>query len=340
MPEEEKFITLAIETSCDDTAVALLGGARKVLADSISSQIDSHSAYGGVVPELASRMHQEAMLPLLESALAQAGVKNPREELGLITVTAGPGLIGSLMVGVMTAKALSQGWGVPLLGVNHLEGHIFANAASEELVPPFISLIDSGGHTEIVLARAFGDYELLGTTRDDAAGEAYDKISKVLGLGYPGGPVIDRLAASGDAYAFDLPVPLASTREIEFSFSGLKTAAMTLIEKESERGAPPVADICASFQRAVVESLLKKITLAVKTTGVKRLTVSGGVAANSALRAALEKYSAKKSIELFLPPRRMCTDNAVMIAAAGYNSYMRGNLSDLRLTPNPSWSIW
>ena len=338
----KRFLTLGIESSCDDTALAVLEGGHGLLAEVISSQIDSHSVYGGVVPELASRMHQEAILPLPESVLAKAGIGEPAKELSLIAVTSGPGLMGSLLVGVMTAKALSQGWGVPLIGVNHLEGHIFANAAvSEELKPPFISLIVSGGHTEVVLVRAFGDYELLGSTRDDAAGEAYDKVSKVLGLGYPGGPIIDRLAADGDPNAFQLPLPLASTKEIEFSFSGLKTAAMTLIGKETALGEEfPLADLCASFQKAVVDSLMGKIKLAIKRTGVKRLTVSGGVAANSGLRAALTEYSRDRGVELFLPPRGMCTDNAVMIAAAGYSSYMRGNRSDLHLSPNPSWSIW
>ena len=338
----KRFLTLGIESSCDDTELAVLEGGHGLLAEVISSQIDSHSVYGGVVPELASRMHQEAILPLLESVLAKAGIGEPAKELSLIAVTSGPGLMGSLLVGVMTAKALSQGWGVPLIGVNHLEGHIFANAAvSEELKPPFISLIVSGGHTEVVLVRAFGDYELLGSTRDDAAGEAYDKVSKVLGLGYPGGPIIDRLAADGDPNAFQLPLPLASTKEIEFSFSGLKTAAMTLIGKETALGEEfPLADLCASFQKAVVDSLMGKIKLAIKRTGVKRLTVSGGVAANSGLRAALTEYSRDRGVELFLPPRGMCTDNAVMIAAAGYSSYMRGNRSDLHLSPNPSWSIW
>ncbi|MDO5114698.1 MAG: tRNA (adenosine(37)-N6)-threonylcarbamoyltransferase complex transferase subunit TsaD [Synergistaceae bacterium] len=341
---EKGFVTLGVETSCDDTALALIDEKNNVLADLISSQIDSHSAYGGVVPELASRMHQEAILPLLERLFAKAGVKEPRKEISLVAVTSGPGLMGSLLVGVMTAKALAQGWDIPLIGVNHLEGHIFAAARAvgeRQPRPPFISLIVSGGHTEIVLVRKFGDYELLGFTRDDAAGEAFDKVSKTLGLGYPGGPAIDRLAASGSAEAFTLPIPLASTKEIEFSFSGLKTAAITLIEKERERGGElPLADICASFQRAVVESLLIKLKLAVKKSGVKQITLSGGVAANSALRSALAGYAAAKKIELFLPPRAMCTDNAVMIAAAGYNSYMRGNRSDLRLSPNPSWSLW
>ena len=341
------FVTLGIESSCDDTALAVTADGGRIVADAISSQIDSHSVYGGVVPELASRMHQEAILPLLAKVLGDAGISSPRDEIDLIAVTAGPGLMGSLLVGVMTAKALAQGWGVPLIGVNHLEGHIFANVARKEgderpvPEPPFISMIVSGGHTEVVLVRSFGDYELLGSTRDDAAGEAYDKVSKVLGLGYPGGPVIDRLAAEGNPQAFTLPIPLAGSKEIEFSFSGLKTAAITLIEKEKAEGCEfPLADVCASFQRAVVESLLSKLKLAIKNTGVRRVTLSGGVAANSALRAALTDYSQKRGVELFLPPRAMCTDNAAMIAAAGYASYMRGNRSTLALSPNPSWSVW
>lgn len=341
------FITLAIETSCDDTALAVTLDGKRVIADVISSQIESHSVYGGVVPELASRMHQEAILPLLGKVLAEAGITSPSDEIDLIAVTSGPGLMGSLLVGVMTAKALAQGWGVPLIGVNHLEGHIFANVArrpddeSPAPDPPFISMIVSGGHTEIVLVRAFGDYKLLGSTRDDAAGEAFDKVSKVLGLGYPGGPVIDRLAADGNPQAFMLPIPLAGSKEIEFSFSGLKTAAITLIEKEKALGPEfPLADVCASFQRAVVESLLSKLSLAVNNTGVKRITLSGGVAANSALRTALSDYAKKVGAELFLPSRAMCTDNAAMIAAAGYASYNRGNRSTLSLSPNPSWSVW
>lgn len=338
----EKFITLGIESSCDDTCLAVLSGQNKILSSVLSSQIKSHSRYGGVVPELASRMHQEAIIPLLIQVLAEAGIKEPAAEIDLIAVTAGPGLIGSLLVGVMTAKALSQGWSVPLIGVNHLEGHIFANvAANEELKPPFISVIVSGGHTEIVHVKDFGDYILLGSTRDDAAGEAYDKISKILGLGYPGGPIIDRLAREGNAEAYELPKPLSNTREIEFSFSGLKTATVTMIHNAEKTGTPlDIKDLCASFQKAVIESLTGKIMLAVNKTGVKKLTLSGGVAANSGLREKLETLAAAMGWHLYLPPLAMCTDNAVMIAAGGYNAYNRGNISDLSLSPDPSWEIW
>ena len=317
-------------------------GADCVLASELSSQIDSHSQYGGVVPELASRMHQEAIIPLLERVLDEAGIKDPAKEIDLVAVTAGPGLIGSLLVGVMTAKGLAQGWNVPLIGVNHLEGHIFANfVAHKELNPPFISVIVSGGHTELVYVKEFGDYELLGSTRDDAAGEAYDKVAKVLGLGYPGGPAIDKLAKEGNQDAFPLPLPLSNTKEIEFSFSGLKTAAVTLVQHAEKSGQPVnINDLCASFQKAVTGSLCGKIKLAVKKTGVKAIALSGGVAANSGLRAKLMEIVAKDGWKVYLPPAAMCTDNAVMVAAAGYNSYHRGNVSDLSLSPNPSWEIW
>jgi N6-L-threonylcarbamoyladenine synthase len=337
-----KFITLGIETSCDDTALALLEGPRDTLCDVISSQIADHSPFGGVVPELASRKHQEAFLPLLGTLLESAEVAPP--EIDIIAVTAGPGLMGSLLVGVMAAKALAQAWEIPLVGVNHLEGHIFANIlAHPSLEPPFLCLIVSGGHTEIVLARGEGKYLLLGATRDDAAGEAYDKAAKALGLGYPGGPAIERLARSGDATSFDFPIALKGTKDVEFSFSGLKTSLRTAVASLMERGAGdalPVPDICASFQRAVTESLMRKVRLAVKQTGVKRVAVSGGVAANSSLREALESAGRNRGWDVFVPSLKYCTDNAAMIAAAGYSAFMRGERSDLSLTPNPSWEIW
>lgn len=340
--QKDRFVTLAIESSCDDTGIALLSKESVVLANALSSQIDSHSKYGGVVPELASRMHQEAIIPLLNATLAEAGITDPKSEIDLIAVTAGPGLMGSLLVGVMTAKALAQGWNVPLIGVNHLEGHIFASvAANRGLTPPFVSVIVSGGHTELVLVRNFGDYTLLGSTRDDAAGEAFDKVAKILELGYPGGPIIDRLAKTGDPNSYRLPTPLSNTDEIEFSFSGLKTAAATLIGKlRTEEMELPLENICASFQKAVIESLVGKIMLAVDKTNVRRVTLSGGVAANSGLREKLSEIAQKDDIELFLPPVSMCTDNAVMIAAAGYNAYARGMKSGLDLSPDPSWEIW
>jgi N6-L-threonylcarbamoyladenine synthase len=338
-----KFLTLGIETSCDDTALALLEGGDCVVGDIISSQVADHAPFGGVLPELASRKHQEALLPLLRSLFSSTGTS--LHDVDLIAVTAGPGLMGSLLVGVMSAKGLAQAWGVPIIGVNHLEGHIFANVlAHPELSPPFLCLIVSGGHTEIVLARGGGEYALLGATRDDAAGEAYDKASKLLGLGYPGGPEIERLARGGNPEMFDFPVGMRSSGEVEFSFSGLKTSLRTTVQKLLENGASssalPVADICASFQRAVTESLMLKLRLAVRNTGVKRVALSGGVAANGHLRTVLEAEGAKRGWAVFLPPGRYCTDNAIMIAAAGRTSYARGLRSDLSLVPDPSWQIW
>lgn len=337
-----KFITLGIESSCDDTGIAILSGQYDVLSSKLFSQVSSHTQYGGVVPELASRMHQEAILPLLKNIFLKAGIVKPAEDIDLIAVTAGPGLMGSLLVGVMTAKALSQGWGIPLIGVNHLEGHLFANVvANRELSPPFISVIVSGGHTEIILVKDFGEYELLGSTRDDAAGEAFDKVSKALGLGYPGGPIIDKLAQKGNPDSYELPMPLSQTREIEFSFSGLKTATVTLVEKVEKTGEKVnINDLCASFQKAVIGSLIGKIRLAVKKTGINKIALSGGVAANSELRSVLSKLAETNNWKVYLPPKEMCTDNAVMIAAAGFNAYKRGISSDLSLSPNPSWEIW
>jgi len=330
----QRFLTLGIESSCDDTAVAVLEGQSKVLSSRISSQLELHAPYGGVVPELASRDHQERILPLLFSAISEAGIKDPSSELGLIGVTAGPGLMGSLLVGVMTAKALAQAWELPLLGVNHLEGHLFANVIhSPQLTPPFLTLLVSGGHTEVILVRAFGDYTLLGCTRDDAAGEAYDKLAKVLGLGYPGGPAIDRLAGRGNGEAFPLPVPMADTPRVEFSFSGLKTAVLNLLHRLENDEAFPVEDVCASFQKAVVRALLVKVDLAVRMTGVRRVALSGGVAANSGLRAA---FLARKDWQVFLPPANLCTDNGAMVAAAAYSGYWRGHRSGLDLSPDPA----
>jgi N6-L-threonylcarbamoyladenine synthase len=334
------FITLGIETSCDDTAVALLRRENVVLCDIISSQTEAHAPFGGVLPELASRKHQEAIIPLIRGALSSARL-SPRE-VSLIAVTAGPGLMGSLLIGVMVAKALSQGWDVPLIGVNHLEGHIFANVLSHpSLKPPFLCLVVSGGHTEIISAGKNRDYVLLGSTRDDAAGEAYDKAAKLLGLGYPGGPEIERRAAGGDGSAFAFPIGMKGTKDVEFSFSGVKTSLRTLVERMRANGDEiPVSDLCASFQRAVTEALLSKTNLAARKTGARKIAISGGVAANAALREGLTEMGKANGWEVCLPPKRYCTDNALMIAAAGYAAYTAGERSDLNLVPDPNWSIW
>jgi N6-L-threonylcarbamoyladenine synthase len=301
----------------------------------LSSQPE-HAAFGGVVPEFAARRHTENLLPLIDALLKKAGVAG--KDLNLIAVTRGPGLMGSLLVGVGTARALSQAWDVPVIGVNHLEGHLFAPLLDADLAPPFLSLIASGGHTEIIRTDAFGRYVLLGATRDDAAGEAYDKAAKILGLPYPGGPEIDRLARMGNPAAFDFPVPLKNTDKIEFSFSGLKTALLWQVNRLKEGGAGdggalPVADLCASFQRAVTEALVAKAALAVKQTRIRTLSVSGGVAANSALRRALTE---KRGWEVRLPKPSRCTDNAAMIAMAGRSAWKRGVRSPSDLAPDPS----
>jgi len=326
------FLTLGIETSCDDTAVAVLRNDREVLAEFLSSQIVDHAKFGGVVPEFAARKHLENILSLVDAALKKAGITG--HDLSLIAVTQGPGLMGSLLVGVETALALSQAWDVPVIGVNHIEGHMFAPMIEARIEPPFLSLIASGGHTEIIRADEFGKYVMLGATRDDAAGEAYDKAAKLMGLPYPGGPEIDRLAKEGNPRAFDFPIPMKNTSQVEFSFSGLKTALLWQIKK-LQGSELPVNDLCASFQRAVTEALIAKVSLAVRQTGIKNVTASGGVAANSALRRALSEGRWKA----YLPSPFRCTDNAVMIALAGRHAWSRGLRNQPGLAPDPSLEL-
>ena len=327
------MLTLGIETSCDDTGVAIIRDEREVLCEYLSSQIKDHSKFGGVIPEFAARKHLENLLPLVDAVLHECNITG--QDLDLIAVTRGPGLMGSLIVGVQTAKALSQVWNVPLIGVNHLEGHLFAPLVdAEDIKPPFLSLIVSGGHTEIIDVEDFGKYKLLGETRDDAAGEAYDKAAKILGLPYPGGPEIDKLAKTGNSHAFDFPVPLKNTQKVEFSFSGLKTALLWQVKKFQAAGEKiPVNDLCASFQRAVVEALTNKISLASRQTGLRNITISGGVSANSTLR---ETLSNNKNFHTWLPKLSRCTDNAVMIAMAGHNAWLRGEGREQEVEANPS----
>lgn len=332
---DERFLTLGIESSCDDTSVALLEGARRILSWKISSQIERHAAFGGVVPEYASRMHLEAILPLTRAVLDEGGVTDPAKQIGLVAVTRGPGLMGSLLVGVMTAKAYAQGWNVPILGVNHLEGHIYANMVDhEDLRFPFLCMVVSGGHTEIVLVEGCGEYRMLGATQDDAAGEAFDKVAKVLGLPYPGGPVVDRLAASGSAGAFKFPDVLQHLDGLNFSFSGLKTAAINQVNRLRQMGEEiPLGDFCASFQNTVVKTLIARLEQAVRLTGVRSVAISGGVAANSAFRRAVTEHEGWKP---FLPSKTFCTDNAVMVAVAGYAAWQSGRRDDVGLAPDPA----
>jgi len=327
---------LGIESSCDETAAAVVDEHGRVLADVVASQISTHSPYGGIVPELASRAHMQAIVPVIRQAIEK--VPGGLSGLDAIAVTRGPGLVGSLLVGVQVAKALAWSLDKPLVGVNHLDGHLFAiylrrNGAPEELEAPkmpFIALLVSGGHTALYRVEGFRDIALLAQTRDDAAGEAFDKAAKLLGLGYPGGPVIDRLAARGRADAVSFPLPMASKKTLDFSFSGLKTALARYLE---ETGVPSeddgLADVCASFQAVIVESLARKAVLACRREAVDRLVITGGVAANRGLRVRAKEACDEAGIALFVPPPVSCTDNAAMIAIAGIERLRSRETDDL-----------
>ncbi len=315
---------LGIESSCDETAASVVDGTG-VLSDVVYTQT-VHQEYLGVVPELASRAHAEKIVSVTRAALEQAGVPRP----DAVAATAGPGLIGAVLVGLSFAKSLALGWGVPFVGVNHLEGHLLSPLL-EDPAPafPFLGLVVSGGHTTLYLARALGDYQTLACTVDDAAGEAYDKVARVMGLGYPGGPVVDRLSVGGDPTAVPLPRP--RTKTDDWSFSGLKTAVRNQVHNH---GVVPGPDLAASFQAAVVDVLLARVLIAVEQTGVRRVALSGGVAANSELRRVFGQQSA---FEVFLPPRSRCTDNGAMIAHAGRLRLLAGQRDPLSTGARPSW---
>ncbi|MCE5286445.1 MAG: tRNA (adenosine(37)-N6)-threonylcarbamoyltransferase complex transferase subunit TsaD [Pelosinus sp.] len=329
-------IILALETSCDETSAAVIVGGRKILSNIISSQIPLHRKFGGVVPEIASRKHIENVIPVVDEALKSAGVT--LLDIDAIGVTYGPGLVGALLVGVAAAKALAFAADVPLIGVNHLEGHMFANfLAQPELEPPFAALVVSGGHTSLIHVKDYNDFALLGQTRDDAAGEAFDKIARVMGLPYPGGPEIDKLAKSGNKEAIEFPRALAVQGSFEFSFSGLKSAVLNYLNSAKLRGETVNnADVAASFQKAVTDVLTNKALDATEFCQVKQLVLAGGVAANSALKAALAAECSKKGIKLFYPEPVLCTDNAAMIGCRAYYQYMAGKVSDLYLNAVPS----
>lgn len=333
------MLCLGIETSCDETAAAVVAGGRRVLANVVASQVDLHRRYGGVVPEVASRCHVEAVLPVIESALGQAGVRP--EGLAAIAVTRGPGLVGALLVGVAAAKALALAWGLPLIGVNHLEGHIYANfLADTDPEWPLVCLIASGGHADLLYMAGPGQIEILGRTRDDAAGEAFDKVARAMGLGYPGGPEIARLAGNGDPTAFDLPRAFLEEGSLDFSFSGLKTAVIYLLEDCRRRGKEPdPADLAASFQQAVVDVLVEKTFLAAQERRVNQVLLAGGVAANWQLRVAFQSRAADLGLNFRVPPPEMCTDNAAMIAAAGWHAFQRGRRDGLDLDVEPRLSL-
>ncbi|HSL58611.1 MAG TPA: tRNA (adenosine(37)-N6)-threonylcarbamoyltransferase complex transferase subunit TsaD [Acidimicrobiales bacterium] len=307
-------VVLGIETSCDETAAAVVIDGAIVRSSVVSSQVDLHARYGGVVPEIASRAHLELLLPVVAEAMIEAGVEGP--DLDAVAATVGPGLIGALLVGVSTAKALALVWDVPFVGVNHLEAHLWAVSLEEpDLELPAIVVMVSGGHTLLVHWEAPGRYRLLGRTVDDAAGEAFDKVARFLGLGYPGGPEIDRLALSGDPAALTLPRPMLDVG-YDFSFSGLKTAVVNLVRSQPEVA---TADVAAAFQAAVVDVLVTKARRAAAATGARSLCLAGGVAANSELRERLLEAAVDDGLQAFLPSRAMCTDNAAMVAAAGWH---------------------
>lgn len=335
MKDVQEKLTLGIETSCDETSAAVLRGTRELLSCVIATQIPIHQKYGGVVPEIASRNHILSILPVIEQALAEAGTE--LAEIDQIAVTYGPGLVGALLVGVSAAKSLAFSLGVPLIGVNHLEGHIFANfLATQDLTPPFMALVVSGGHTALVDVADYETFRQMGRTRDDAAGEAFDKVARVMGLPYPGGPEIDKLARTGNPAAIDFPRALAQEGNYEFSFSGLKSAVLNYINSEQMKGyVLNKADIAASFQSAVVEVLVHKALEAIREAGRDTLVLAGGVAANAALEKRLRETAEDQGIRYLYPPLRLCTDNAAMIACRGAYQAAAGKYSDLYLNAVP-----
>ena len=336
MEEKKDVLILAIESSCDETASAVVKNGREVLSNVISSQIALHTLYGGVVPEIASRKHIEKINEVIQEALDQAGVK--LSEIDAIGVTYGPGLVGALLVGVAEAKAVSYAAGIPLVGVHHIEGHISANyIACKELEPPFICLVVSGGHTHLVVVRDYGKYEIIGKTRDDAAGEAFDKVARAIGLGYPGGPKIDRLAKEGNPDAIHFPRAKVEDAPYDFSFSGVKSAVLNYLNGCHMKGEPVVeADVAASFQKAVCDVLVEHAVQAVKDYGIPKLALAGGVASNSALREAMKAACEKEGVSFYYPSPILCTDNAAMIGAAAYYEYINGVRSGLDLNAVPN----
>lgn len=330
------FYTMGIETSCDDSCVAILKNERELLVNLISSQIDIHTIFGGVVPEIASRKHLEAINPLIEKALADANLSY--EDLDLISVTKGPGLMGSLLVGISAAKALSLATNTPMIGANHMKGHICANyLANKDLKPPFVTLVVSGGHTYLIKVKSYNKYEVVGKTRDDAAGESFDKVARKMGLGYPGGPKIDKLAKEGNPYAIDFPRVMLEKDSYDFSFSGLKTAVLNYMNQKAQKGEEIIkADVAASFQQAVVDVLVKKSLRLIDETGYDKFALSGGVAANSKLKEEFAKALKDRNVKLYYPDIKLCTDNAAMIAMAGYLDYKNGGISDnfMKVYPN------
>ena len=326
------IIILGIESSCDETSVAVVKNGREVLSNVINTQISIHELYGGVVPEIASRNHVENISPVMKEALKEANIQI--DDIDGIACTYGPGLVGALLVGVSYAKALSYAANKPLIGVNHIQGHIAANYITyKDLKPPFLTLLISGGNTQLVLVKDYTEFEILGKTRDDAVGEAFDKIARVIGLGYPGGPKMDKLAQEGTP---NIVLPKVHIDDLDFSFSGLKTAIINLHHKTPDINK---ADLAASFEKDVAEILLENTKKAVKETNINKIALAGGVSANSYIRKAFKELEEKEDIKVYYPELKLCTDNAAMIASAGYYNFLKGNFSDLKLNAVPNLKL-
>ena len=336
MKEKKDIVILGIESSCDETAASIVRNGREVLSNVISSQIALHTLYGGVVPEIASRKHIEKINVVIEEALAEAHMT--LDDIDAIGVTYGPGLVGALLVGVSEAKAIAYAKNLPLIGVHHIEGHISANyIENKDLEPPFACLVVSGGHTHLVIVKDYGKYEIVGRTRDDAAGEAFDKVARAIGLGYPGGPKIDKVSKEGNPNAIAFPRAKVADSAYDFSFSGLKSAVLNYLNGCKMKNIPIVqADVAASFQKAVVDVLVEHAMHAVEEYGFKKFAIAGGVASNSALRSAMEEACKKRGVAFYHPSPILCTDNAAMIGAAAYYEYLAGTRSgwDLNAVPN------
>ena len=339
MKSEKDVLILAIESSCDETAAAVVKNGREVLSNIISSQIALHTLYGGVVPEIASRKHIEKINQVIEEALKQANVT--LDDIDAIGVTYGPGLVGALLVGVAEAKAISYAAKKPLIGVHHIEGHISANyIENKELEPPFACLVVSGGHTHLVVVEDYGKYRILGRTRDDAAGEAFDKVARAIGLGYPGGPKIDKISKEGNPDAISFPRAHIAESVYDFSFSGLKSAVLNYLNGARMKGEEiVVADVAASFQKAVTDVLVEHSMMAVKEYGFDKMAIAGGVASNSTLRKEMELACEKNHIKFYHPSPILCTDNAAMIGAAAYYEYLAGTRHGLDLNAVPNLKL-
>lgn len=335
----ESKLILAIESSCDETSAAVIKDGRYVLSNIISSQIDTHKQYGGVVPEVASRMHIEVINKVVLDALEEANVK--LEEIDAIGVTYGPGLVGALLVGLQYAKGLSYSLKKPLIPVNHIEGHICANYIEhKDLKPPFVSLVVSGGHTFIVHVKDYGVYDVIGQTRDDAAGEAYDKVARALGLGYPGGPKIDKLSKEGNENAIEFPRANFHDETLDFSFSGVKSAVLNYLNKcKMQNIEVNKADVAASFQKAVIDVLKQNVMKTCRQRNINKIAIAGGVASNSSLRESLIKEASKEGIEVLFPSKILCTDNAAMIGSAAYFNFVNGIKAELDINAKPNLKL-